>query len=481
MLGGRVPCTRCTDLVNLAQELERGAAAILMTEEALVAGTSAFAAVIADQPPWSDLPVLLLTAQGADSPAVAQALETLGNVTLLERPVRVVALASAVRSALRARERQYRTRSHLEEREVADRRKDEFLAALAHELRNPLAPIRNSVRLLSLSGATPDVVAIMARQVNHLVRLVDDLMEVSRLTRGKIAVRKNVVDLATVIDAALEISRPLIEAAGHELKVELPPERVAVEADATRLTQVFSNLLNNAANYTDPGGRISIVAARTGEEVAVTVSDTGIGMSPEVLSTVFDMFAQGSSRNGPAKQGLGIGLTLARTLAELHGGSLTARSDGPGKGSEFTVRMPVSHREPSAPPASVDTMPAVSKSQRILVVDDNRDAANSLGALLELLGADVRVVHDGEAALDAFGAFRPRVTLLDIGMPGMDGYEVARRIRARPDSEGTALIALTGWGQEKDRRRTAEAGFDCHLTKPVDINTVAAALASVAG
>lgn len=478
MIGG-VVCARCADFADLARELQRGAAAVLMTEEVLAFDTSDLARIVADQPPWSDLPVLLLTGQGADSPAVARAVETLGNVTLLERPVRVAALGSAVRSALRARDRQYRTRSHLEERQLADRRKDEFLAALAHELRNPLAPIRNSVRLLRLSGAARDLVEIMERQVNHLVRLVDDLMEVSRLTRGKIMVRKNVVDLAAVIDAALEMSRPLIEAAGHELEIDLPPEPVAVEADATRLTQVFSNLLNNAANYTDPGGRISIVAARNGDEVAVTVSDTGIGMSPEVLSTVFDMFAQGSSRDRPAKQGLGIGLTLARSLAELHGGSLTAESDGPGKGSRFTVRMPVSHRAPSAPPASVDATPTVSKSQRILVVDDNRDAANSLGALLQMLGADVRVVHDGEAALDAFDAFRPRVTLLDIGMPGMDGYEVARRIRARPDARSAALIALTGWGQEKDRQRTAEAGFDCHLTKPVDINTVAAALASV--
>ena len=479
MLGG-VVCARCADLPDLMGELNRGAAAILMTEEVLTVGGSDLAGLVANQPPWSDLPVLLLTGQGADSPAVARAVETLGNVTLLERPVRVAALGSAVRSALRARERQYRMRSHFDERELADRRKDEFLAALSHELRNPLAPIRNSVRLLSMSGAAPDVVEIMERQVNHLVRLVDDLMEVSRLTRGKIALRKEAVDLTSVIEAAVEMSRPLMDAAGHELSVELPTEPVTVEADATRLTQVFSNLLNNAANYTDPGGRISIAAARSGDDVTVAVSDTGVGMSPEVLSTVFDMFAQGSSRTGPAKQGLGVGLTLARGIAELHGGSLTADSGGPGQGSRFTVRLPASHRAAPTPPAPAHATPAVSRSQRILVVDDNRDAANSLGALLEMLGADVRVVHDGEAALDAFDAFRPRVTLLDIGMPGMDGYEVARRIRARPDAHNAALIALTGWGQEQDRRRTAEAGFDCHLTKPVDIDTVAAALASVA-
>ena len=479
MLGGAA-CARCSDFADLARELERGAAAILLTEEVLALGTKELAAIVADQPPWSDLPVLLLTGQGADSPAVACAAEILGNVTLLERPVRVAALASAVRAALRARERQYRMRAHLEEREQADRHKDEFMAALAHELRNPLAPIRNSVRLLSLSGGSPDIVETIERQLNHLVRLVDDLMEVSRLTRGKIALRKDVVDLAAVIESALEMSRPLIQAAGHKLTVELPAEPVAVEADPTRLAQVVSNLLNNAANYTEAGGRISIAASRKGSEVAITVTDTGVGLCAEELASIFDMFAQGSSRSGPAKQGLGIGLTLARGLVELHGGSLTAESEGPGKGSRFTVRMPVSHRKPTAPPASVDAMPAVSKSQRILVVDDNRDAANSLGALLRFLGAEVRVVHSGKAALDAFDAFHPRVTLLDIGMPDMDGYEVARRIRARPDSHGAALIALTGWGQERDRRLSAEAGFDCHLTKPADINTVAAALASVA-
>ena len=481
-LSHEVVCVRCQDVASLTQELERGAAAPLMTEEALgLSGVGlGLTEIVASQPPWSDLPVLLLTGRGADSQVVSHAVETLGNVTLLERPVRVGALASAVRTALRARERQYRIRSHLEERELAGQRKDEFMAALAHELRNPLAPIRNSVRLLSLSGAPPDIVEMMERQINHLVRLVDDLMEASRMSRGKIALRKKVVDLSTVIDAALEMSRPLIEAAGHELKVELPPHPLAVEADATRLTQVFSNLLNNAANYTDPGGRISVHVSRAGDEVAVTVADTGIGMSAEALSTVFDMFVQGSSPDAPAKQGLGMGLTLARGLVELHGGSLTAESEGPGKGSRFTVRVPVSHRKPEASSASVDSTPAVSKAQRILVVDDNRDAADSLGVLLQTLGADVRVVHDGKAALDAFDAFHPRVTLLDIGMPGMDGYEVARRIRARPDAQGTALIALTGWGQERDRRRTAEAGFDCHLTKPVDINTVVAALASVA-
>ena len=480
MLARDVACVKCSDLDSLSQELERGAAAILLTEETIEAGERRLASLVATQASWSDLPVLLLTHQGADSTVVRQALDSLGNVTLLERPVRVAALASAVRAALRARERQYRTRAHLQERELADRRKDEFMAALAHELRNPLAPIRSSVHLLKLSNTAPEVVAMIERQVNHLVRLVDDLMEVSRMRRGKITLRKNVVDIAEVIGAAVEMSRPLIESARHKLTVALPREAVAVEGDATRLTQVFSNLLNNAANYTDPAGSMSISGERDGDDVVVTVADTGVGIPAEALSTVFDMFAQVGPRDRVAQPGLGIGLTLARSLVELHGGTLTAASGGTGKGSQFAVRLPLSHRDRAAPvePASV---PTIGKAQRILVVDDNQDAADSLGTLLKLLGAEVRVEHDGKAALDAFESFHPSVTLLDLGMPGMDGYEVARRIRARPDARGVALIALTGWGQEGDRRRTAEAGFDYHLTKPVDINTVAAALASVDG
>jgi signal transduction histidine kinase len=480
MLGTSVATRACCDIDALAREVERGAAAILLTEEALARDEQRLGGILVRQAPWSDLPVLLLTRQGANSAVAQRAVETLGNVTLLERPVRIASLGSAVRSALRARERQYHMRAHLEERELANRRKDEFMAALAHELRNPLAPIRNSVELLKLSGANADVVAIMKRQVNHLVRLVDDLMEVSRMTRGKIRLRKDIVPLAAVIESAVEMSRPVIESRGHTLTVDLPPETVPVEADTTRLTQIFANLLNNAANYTDPGGSIAIAGRREDSEVAVTVSDTGIGIPGEALSSVFDLFAQVAPPVPTAQSGLGIGLALARGLVEQHGGTLTAASEGMGRGSQFTVRLPVSDRGPDAATKAAAATPALGKSQRILVVDDNRDAADSLGALLRMLGAEVRVVHDGESALDAFAAFHPRVTLLDLGMPGMDGYEVARRIRARPDAGGAALIALTGWGQERDRRRTAEAGFDGHLTKPVDIDTVAAALVSVA-
>ena len=477
-----VTCLACHDLDCVGRELERGAAALLLAEEALPRD-GRLAEMIQRQPPWSDLPILVLTRPGADSADVGRALRTLGNVTLLERPVRVTALASAVHSALRARERQYETRAHLQEREHADRLKDEFLATLAHELRNPLAPIRNSLSLLRLSGASEpprQIWEMMDRQVDHIVRLVDDLMEVSRITRGKIELRKSVLDLAEVIAAAVETSRPLIESAHHQLNITLPPERLYVDADSVRLAQVFSNLLNNAVRYTDPGGRIGIAAQRDDGHAVVSVSDTGIGIAPEALPQVFDMFVQGHARDRRAQSGLGIGLTLVRSLVEMHGGSVRARSAGPGRGSEFVVRLPLARpdapREPAsahAPPRKIPGLP------RVMVVDDNHDAADSLAAVLKMLGAEVRVTHDGQAALDALDAFRPAAVFLDLGMPGMDGYQTARQIRLRDGTRALKLIALTGWGQDSDRRQTEAAGFNQHLVKPADVETLQAVLASL--
>ena len=478
-----VACMKCIDLDCVARELERGAAAILLTEEALAERDGRLPALIARQPPWSDLPVLVLTRRGADSRTVTQAVGTLGNVTLLERPVRVAALASAVRSAMRARDRQYETRAHLMEREQADQRKDEFLATLAHELRNPLAPIRNAVSVLRLSGgsqAASQVWEMMDRQVNHMVRLVDDLMEVSRITRGKIELRKTTLDLANVIASAVETSRPLVEAANHELSVKLPSQPLVVEGDAVRLAQVFSNLLNNAVKYTDAGGRITLVARHEGDSALVTVTDTGLGISPAALPKVFDMFMQVDPRDTRAQTGLGIGLTLARSLIDMHGGSVTAHSEGEGKGSEFAVRLPLALAGAAGAHGRSTPVEEVRGLPRVLVVDDNRDAADSLGALLQMLGAEVRVAHDGADALATLSVFQPVAVFLDLGMPGMSGYEVASRIRARTDIGGTMLIALTGWGQEKDRRQTAAAGFDHHLVKPADVGALQAVLASLA-
>jgi signal transduction histidine kinase/ActR/RegA family two-component response regulator len=479
-----IECTVCSDVSGLLRELDRGAGAILIAEEVLLAeGDARLVAALKRQPAWSDIPVLLLTRPGAESVPVDRAMYTLGNVTLLERPVRVVALASAIRSAMRARARQYQTRAYLIERDQADRRKDEFLATLAHELRNPLAPIRNWVNVLRLSGAGepgPEFLEMMDRQVNHMVRLVDDLMELSRITRGKIELRMEPLELASVMAAAVEASRPHIESAHHTLTVSVPDEPIIVNGDMIRLTQVFSNLLNNAVKYTDDGGRISLEARRDRQDVVVTVKDSGIGIPAGALPRVFDMFVQVHESTQRAQAGLGIGLTLVRSLVEMHGGRVEAHSAGSGKGSEFVVRLPVATLQPATAESKVNGGSlALRELTRILVVDDNEDAADSLGALLRMMGADVRIAHEGPTALGLFDTFRPAAIFLDLGMPGMDGFEIARCIRSRPHGGATIIIALTGWGQERDRRRTQEAGFTMHLAKPADMDSLQAVLLSI--
>jgi signal transduction histidine kinase/ActR/RegA family two-component response regulator len=475
-----VECLSCPDLGTLLREIGRGAAAILVGEEA-VEGDLRLTSFLARQPAWSDLPVLLLTRQGADSTLVERATTLFGNVTLLERPVRVVALISTIRAALRARARQYQTRAYFHERDQADRRKDEFLATLAHELRNPLAPIRNWVNVLRMSGGGAggeQVWDMMDRQVNHMVRLVDDLMELSRITRGKIELRMELVDLVPVIHAAVETSRPLIDSAGHTLTVSVPPEPIVVRGDAVRLSQVLANLINNAVKYTEPGGTITLVLERVGRHALVSVKDTGIGISPSALPRVFDMFVQLDGDQERVKAGLGIGLTLVRSLVEMHNGRVDARSQGIGKGSEFVVRIPLATGAPAA--ESRENADVRFRGQtRVLVVDDNEDAADSLGALLRVMGADVRVAHDGMMALEIFREFQPVAVFLDLGMPDMDGFEVARRIKQLPGANGTELIALTGWSQERDRRRSRDAGFTRHLAKPADFETLMGVLLSL--
>jgi signal transduction histidine kinase len=415
------------------------------------------------------------------------AVSTLGNVTLLERPLRMTTLLSALRSALRARQRQYQIRRYIEERErsaaaleVADRRKDEFLPTMGHELRNPLAPLVSGVQLLrATANQQPDatrVLAMMERSVTHLVRLVDDLLEVSRITRGLVTVQREALDLAALLRAAVDTTRPMFEAARHKLSMDLPATPIVVSGDAVRLTQVFANLLGNAAKYTNPGGRIALSARAHGDHVVVSVRDNGIGIPAADLGSVFDMFTQLDGAQHGSQGGLGIGLTLVRSLVSMHGGSVEARSDGPGKGSEFLVTLPLlAGRLASAD----DAAPAVTFPRRkVLVVDDNRDAADSLGALLDALGATVAVVHSGRAALETFETFAPDAVLLDLAMPGMDGYEVARRIRESGANADTLLIALTGWGQEHDMRRSRSAGFDHHLVKPPDIDKLRELMAS---
>jgi PAS domain S-box-containing protein len=360
----------------------------------------------------------------------------------------------------------------------ADRRKDEFLAMLAHELRNPLAPIRNAVQVMNLlAGGEPNLQRareMIERQVKHLARLVDDLLDVSRITRGKINIRKEPVELASVIARAAETSRPLLETRRQALAVTLLPEPVLVEGDATRLAQVFANLLNNAAKYTNEGGRVTVTVERAGGEVVVRVRDTGIGIPAELLPRVFDLFTQGDRSLARSEGGLGIGLTLVRRLVEMHGGRVEAFSDGPGKGSEFVVRLPILERRRGRRTglAEAEAARPQTAARRILVVDDNQDAAESLALLLRAEGHEVRTAPDGATALDLVPAYQPEVVLLDIGLPKMDGYEVARRLRAREGGRCGLLVALTGYGQEEDRRRATEAGFDAHLVKPADLGVL---------
>ncbi|MGH9322388.1 MAG: hybrid sensor histidine kinase/response regulator, partial [Vicinamibacteria bacterium] len=361
----------------------------------------------------------------------------------------------------------------------ADRRKDEFLAILAHELRNPLAPIRTGLELIRLAGNDPQSVertrAMIERQVAHMVRLIDDLLDVSRISSGKIGLHKETVVLAHVVNGAVEANRSLIDASGIELALALPASPVYLNADATRLTQVLSNLLHNACKFTPPGGGISLTADLTTppsdgrSELRLSVKDTGVGIPPDMLTRVFDLFEQVGNEQR-AKGGLGIGLTLARRLVEMHDGRIEAQSGGVGRGSEFILHLPVQTgdevRIPYGGGEALQGPGAIKR--RVLIVDDNRDAADSLASMVALLGGEVRTAHDGPSGVDAAASFRPDVILLDIGLPGLDGYEACRKIRALPWGKEILLIALTGWGKDEDKRRADDAGFNLHLMKPAD-------------
>jgi signal transduction histidine kinase len=465
----------CANSEELMVQLPLGAGALLLVEE-VVSGTGMrpLAEYVASQPTWSDIPILLLTRSGADSLDVQRAVEHLGNVTLVERPVRTIALITATRSAVRARERQYQVRD-------ADKRKDEFLATLAHELRNPLAPIRTAMGILKHlhpdSAQVTQVRNVVDRQVTHLTRLVDDLLDVARITSGKVMLKKGRITLQSVINHAVEISGSAMETKRHRLDVHQPGAPYLLDADHARLVQSVANLLVNAAKFTPDGGHIVLRAEVAGPVVTFRVKDNGIGLEPASLAKIFDLFAQ-TPVPGEAPTGLGIGLSLARQFAEMHGGTLHALSDGLGKGSEFVLSMPVvlEGQQPESPAPVADTVPTAN-TKKILVVDDNVDAANTLEALLGMDGFAVTTAYDGLAAVAAAAADRPDVVVMDIGMPGMNGYDAARLIRQQPGNEKVVLIALTGWGQSTDKNRASLAGFDHHLVKPVDYDRLMSCLA----
>jgi signal transduction histidine kinase/CheY-like chemotaxis protein len=466
---------------SLAAALEYPVGAILMTDAVFTdPHVEQLLAAFSHQLPWSDVPIILLCRTGAPAPSTQRVLDSLRNVTLLERPTSSRTLLSSVQAALRARARQYQLRDQFEMLRAteaalreADHRKDLFLATLAHELRNPLAPIRTAAQILAAPklGASQLQWAqnVIQRQVRHMALLLDDLLDIARITQGKLELKKTRVTLTEVVDSAVEAARPLIDSKNHHLSVTLPSENLTFEADPLRLSQVLSNLLTNAAKYTDVAGHIELSGSVQNGALCLTVKDDGIGIAPEALTRIFDMFSQIDGTSSRSDGGLGIGLSLVKGLLKLHGGAIEARSAGPGRGSEFIVRLPLNAVESgTAQIGGLDVPRNGPPGRRVMVADDNRDAADSLAMLLELAEHEVRVAYSGRAALTLAQTFRPEVAFIDIGMPGCSGYEVAQELRREPWGVGICLVALTGWGQDDDRQHSKDAGFDRHMTKPVD-------------
>jgi signal transduction histidine kinase len=437
------------------------------------------------------VPIMFVTAGSADSQRHFRGYEA-GAVDFIQKPIEADILRSKADVFFELyRQRQQiavqrdELRAYANALQEADRRKDEFLATLAHELRNPLAPLRHGLDILRKnphSADASDIRDMMDRQLVHLVRLIDDLLDVSRVTQGKIELRRQAIQAADVIRSALETSRPLIEAAGHSLTVELSPEPIWLDADLTRLAQVVSNLLNNAAKYTPEGGRIILSLRREGDEAVIAVSDTGVGIPANMQSRVFELFAQVDHHDGRTRGGLGIGLALVRQLVAMHGGSVAVTSPGVGRGSVFTMRLPIADAHLPAPAEAdkpLQSVPA-SRSLKVLVVDDNEAVAQIVGMMLEEIGHSYHLVDDGRDALPAAEAFGPDVIMLDIGLPGMDGYAVCRAFRRHDRFKAIPIIAQTGWGRERDKVLASEAGFDHHLVKPVTLEQLERLLAGIA-
>ncbi|MGQ3052589.1 MAG: hybrid sensor histidine kinase/response regulator [Roseateles sp.] len=469
--------------------INEGAGALVLTDANFAEpGFPVLVAVLERQPGWSNLPVLALCRNGLETPALREA--RLNNVTMLDRPTSMRAMVSAVRTALRGRRWQYQIRDQIDSLmradrslRLADQRKDEFLATLAHELRNPLAPIRTGLQLLARpvqdETHVKSVMRMMDRQMSQLLRLIDDLLEVSRISTGKLVLQREPLDMRRVVEMALEACQPLIERGGHRLSVTLPDEALWVDGDLTRLSQSLSNLLNNAAKYTPDGGDIAVTLARADGQAVLAVRDSGVGLPQDMIARVFDMFAQVNRSLSRAQGGLGIGLALVRTLVTMHGGRVNAASAGPGLGSTFTIELPLAPEDSVPAPLAADSELEVVRPVRILVVDDNDDAATSLAMLLALSGHEVQVENSGQAALRKAAEFLPQAIFCDLGMPGIGGHEFATRLRQDERFASTLLVALTGWGSEEDKKRSRAAGFNAHLTKPAGMDAVSALLADL--
>ena len=469
-------CTVCHEAFEVAHGIDAGSGVLVMTDAALaLPSVHIILTSLSQQPAWSDLPVVLLCHTDPKTPVVAGILRAFTNVTVLDRPTSARTLVSTVQAALRGRLRQYQMRDQLlalrvaeETLRNADRRKDEFLAMLAHELRNPLAPIRNAgellARMLPDNSQVQTVAAIVKRQSSHLSRMVDDLLDVSRITQGRINLQREPISLASVISQALESVEPLMRENRHKVFVAGGYGPAYVIGDHARLVQCVANILTNASKYTDPGGEIRVEMHSDSSQAVITITDNGVGIPAELLPQIFDLFVQSNRSLDRSQGGLGIGLSVVRRLVEMHGGRVSAASDGPGRGARFEITLPLIDRPNEVMEEKSEQIAA---RRRILVVDDNADSADSLAMILNLCGHVAEPVYGAAEALERAAALDPEIVLLDIGLPGMDGYEVARLLRTRGSS--ARLVALTGYGQPEDVRRAEDAGFDAHLVKPVDL------------
>lgn len=481
----RLEAHLCSDANEVCGELTRGAGAVLVTEEALDQElTNCLGRALAEQPAWSDLPIMILTGQPSTGPAKPRSFSQLGrraSVTLVDRPVRIKTLVTTAESVMRFRERQYEIRELMEKLQERIHERDRFLAILGHELRNPLGAILLASQMTREDGCLDaEHVVRVERQARHLTRLVNDLLDLSRVTSGKIVLRRSLVNLGDVIQQSVQTVKPLVAEQRLDLQVNTPAEPLYVDGDATRLEQIVSNIVTNAIKYTPEGGKITIDVGSEDADVIMKVTDDGVGIAPERLTMIFELFGQAENAIGRSQGGMGIGLALVRNLVELHGGSVTAESAGVGKGSAFTVRLPRASADAASterrvqrrdrPRAESDDVP-----RRIVVVEDNTDVRDLLRLKLKRLGHHVEAASDGPTGLEKVLQERPDVAFIDIGLPGIDGYQIAQKVR---DSLGQSitLVALSGFGQPEDKRKAIDSGFDQHLTKPVELRDIEAVL-----
>lgn len=474
----QLQCEVCRDVQHLCDLMKEGVGAVVVTEEALSpSAVTELANQLKDQPAWSEIPVVILT--GAASldikPKTFDELRRCTNVTLVDRPVRITSLISAVQSAIRSRQRQYELRDTLQQLEERIRERDRFLAVLGHELRNPLGAILLASQMTAEDGRLDaDHARLIERQSQHLTRLVNDLLDLSRVAAGKIVLQREVVDLRDVASQSMRVLEPVAKKQDIDLQVTQPEEAVLIDADPIRVDQIVTNLLNNAIKYTPAGGHVMVTIGKSEDQAFLNISDDGVGIAPERIGGIFELFAQAENAIGRAQGGMGIGLALVRNLVQLHDGDVEAKSDGIGKGSSFEVRFPMAQKgraiaEP--PPARTATKAHPSGSRRILIVEDNPDVRDLLGLKLRRLGHTVAAAGDGEEGLRLLLESKPDLALVDLGLPVKDGYELARQAR-REVGDGVILVAVSGFGQPEDKRKAIESGFDEHITKPADVHDI---------